>query len=216
LRFVVFALVAACGARTDLGGHVVIEDVDASVDAAKDAIAKDVIAKDVIVVGDASPLCDDFTDDPTPRATSDLGTACDEGENTTSPPASGCSTVGVAWEWVPDHDMAVSRLELWTQGGNQVAFYADENGRPGTRLFLGDTGGADFDAPTWRGADVTPPIPVNACHRYYLHQILTHGNACSWSENGISVREYTVNSNNNGWDGPFPGNWMARVRGACQ
>jgi len=215
LRLFVFVFVAACGARTDLGGHVV-EDVDAAADAPTDAHPiKDVIAKDVIIPGDATPLCDDFTDDPTPQATSDLGTACDEGENTSTPPSDGCGTVGVAWEWVPDHDMAVSRLELWTEGGNQVAFYADDNGRPGTRLFIGDTGGPDFDPPTWRGADVNPPISVKGCHRYYLHQVLTHGGACSWSVGGIDVREYTVN-NQNGWDGPFPGDWMARVRGACQ
>ena len=214
MRFVVFALLAACGARTDLGGRVVEEDVDAGADAHHDA-AKDAIAKDVILPGDASPLCDDFTGDPTPQATTDLGTACDEGENTPSTtPTNGCTTVGVAWEWVPDHDMAVSRLELWTQGGNQVAFYADDDGHPGTRLFVGDTGGPDFDPPTWRGADVNPPIPVKGCHRYYLHQILTHGSACSWAEDGIDVREYT--NDGNGWDGPFPGHWMARVRGACQ
>jgi hypothetical protein len=212
LRSLAFLLLAACGARTDLGGHVV-EDEDASIpDAHHDAIANDVIAKDVIT-SDVVPACDDFTDDPTPQATTDLGTACDEGENTSSPPATGCSTVGVAWEWVPDHDMAVSRLELWTQGGNQVAFYADDNGRPGTRLFLGDTGGDHDPSSAWRGADVNPPIPVRACHRYYLHQILLNGFACSWSSGGIDVREYTVNGN--GWDGPFPGHWMARVRGAC-
>lgn len=204
-------LLAACGARTDLGGHVT-EDVDASLDAhPHDAIAGDVIApKDVIV----NPECDDFTDDPTPQATTDLGTACDEGENTSSPPATGCSTSGVAWEWVPDHDMAVSRIELWTQGGNQVAFYADDHGRPGAMLFQGDTGGPDFEAPTWRGAEVNPPISVRHCHRYFVHQILPHGGACSWSVGGIDVREYW--NQGNGWQGPFPGHWMARFRGECQ
>jgi len=117
-------LAVACGARTDLGGHV-DEEIDASTDAhpTHDAIVVDAIGVDVIGV-DASQTCDDFTNDPTPQATTDLGTACDEGENTSTPPTNTCGTVGVAWEWVPDHDMAVSRLELWTQGGNQVAFVA--------------------------------------------------------------------------------------------
>ena len=213
MRPLFLLLVAACGARTDLGGEVV-EEIDASthdvaIDHGHDAKVLDVIGVDV-----TTSTCDDFTGDPTPQATTDLGTACDEGENTSTPPSNGCGTVGVAWEWVPDHDMAVSRLELWTEGGNQVALYGDDNGRPGARLFVGDTGGPDFDPPTWRGADVNPPISVRGCHRYYLHQILTHGSACSWSVGGIDVREYTVNGN--GWDGPFPGHWMARVRGACQ
>jgi len=213
LRFAAFVLLAACGARTDLGGHV-IEDVDASafdasIDHGHDAGVDVIIGVDVV-----TNACDDFTNDPTPQATTDLGTACDEGENTTSPPTTGCGTSGVAWEWVPDHDMAVSRIELWTEGGNQVAFYGDDNGHPGAQLFLGSTGGPDFDPPMWRGADVNPPIAVRGCHRYYLHQVLSHGSACSWSVGGIDVREYW--NDGNGWQGPFPGHWMARVRGACQ
>ena len=208
--FALFAFALACGARTDLGGPR--DERDASLaDATADHAAPDV-APDA--VGDDAG-CPDLTGDPTPPATSDLGTACDEGENTTTSPGTGCWTSGPAWEWVPDHDMSISRIELWTEGGNQVAFYADDAGKPGTRLFLGSTGGASGDAAEWRGADVSPTIGVLACHRYYVHQVLAQAGTCSWTYGGVWVNEFTPNPNG-GWDGPFPGQWTARFRGACQ
>jgi hypothetical protein len=217
MRFAVpLLLLVACGDRTPLGD----DNLEATEGGIRDA-TMDRDAHDGPIPPPPPPPppstdggCADFTNDPTPSAMKLLGMQCDVGENTSAPPTNGCSTVGVAWEIVPPRDMALTRIEIWTQGGGQVAFYGDDGtGRPGTRLFIGSTGGSAGAPADWRGADLAP-IPLRACHRYFVHQIQgPNAYACSWASSGVDVREYTVNGN--GWDGPFPGVWMARLRGAC-
>jgi hypothetical protein len=221
-RIVLVVLVSACGGRTGLdepfdGGA--IEGIDASggqPDAQPHAGPDG--GPDVAPGPDAEPdapeVCDDFSGDLTPTAMVLLGTSCDEGENTNSPPELGCSTVGVTWEFVPIKDMLLSRVELWTQGGGGVALYGDANTEPGAELFSGSTGGNAGDPPDWRGADLSTPLTLHACHRYYVSQIEGPGdNGCSWATGGVNVREYT--NDGSGWDGPYPGAWMAKFYGTC-
>jgi hypothetical protein len=113
--------------------------------------------------------------------------------------------------------MALSRIEIWTQGGGQVELLANgANDRPGSRLFIGPTGGANSDPVAWRGANVSPTIMLRGCHRYFVRQLPAPGNfTCSWAAlSSVEVREYTI-PNGSTWDGPFPGHETAKLFGGC-
>ena len=193
--------VASCGARTPLGTRGEV-GADASFDAARDGPR------------DASPDAPsgcDFDGDPSPLATSSYG-ACGEGVNITSPPTANCGGTGAAFEYVPQTDVVVERLELHTQEG-VVALLDSDCERPGKVLFLAPL--QDPGAPTdWRGADVVPPIKVLAHHRYFIYGAPAH--PCSAALSGVEVREFTAPGPNGPWEGPFGGiAWSARVVGRC-
>ena len=217
-RVVVLLFLVACGGRID-------ESDDGSVDAGADhpliidarPPVFDVQPPPPPPPGDAAG-CDDFTNDLTPSAMVSLGNACDVGENTAYPTFNGCggSLAIIAWEIVPPKDMALSRIEIWTQGGGQVELLANgANDRPGASLFIGGTGGANSDPLAWRGADVKPPIMLRGCHRYFVRQLPAPGNyQCSVAGlNSVDVREYTFPSGK--WEGPYPGHWTAKLYGPC-
>jgi hypothetical protein len=199
-------IVASCGGRTPLGtrGEVDAEvevdgGADVSLDAAKDASA------DVPL-----PTCG-FEGDPSPQATSSYG-ACGEGVNITSPPSDNCAGVGAAFEYVPQSDVLVERLELHTQQG-VVALLDSDCEKPGKVLFLQPL--QNPGAPTaWRGADVFPPIKVLAHHRYFIYGAPSQ--PCSAAVKGVEVREFTAPGPNGPWEGPFGGiAWSARILGVC-
>jgi hypothetical protein len=206
--------VAGCGARTGLD----VND-DAATHAPRDAavvdhVSSDVVQPDVVhedvVVGTA---CVVTADDPSFGATQPLD-SCSEAQNDSSV-ASSCSTISVAWEYVPAHDMDVTRLELDVIGGG-VALYDSDNGAPGTKLFEGSF---DSGAQAWRGADVSPPIHLAACHMYFIQQVTT-GNQyepCSVANDGTAQRQFNPPGfDGPGWSGPYIWlDWSAHVIGTC-
>lgn len=157
-----------------------------------------------------------YANDPSPQATSSYG-ACGEGVNITSAPATNCSGVGAAFEYVPRTDVLASRLELFTTPGIVGLYDSDAScDKPGAELFKADMDGVS-NVQGWRGADIFPPIPLKGGHKYFLFQAPgAHGSmACSTSVAGTRVREYTVAPGGK-WDGPFTGmTWMGRVVGTC-
>jgi len=205
------AFVAACAARTGLrdtptdGGIIVITD------AALDS------GHDVHVSIDSGGECS-FDDDPSPSAVQSYG-ACGDGVNISSPPANNCAGLGAAFEYVPEIDVAIERIELHTDAAT-IGFLDSDPAcdRPGKVLFLGQT---DTQGTTlgWRGAFVNPVIGVKAGHKYFVWQGPAQGQtntACSIAETGVEVREYTAPDPNGPWDGPFSGlPWTARLDGLC-
>jgi hypothetical protein len=101
--------IAACGGRTGLrdtpieGGVIAI---DASIDAAHEA------ATDGHVEIDSGGSCS-YDDDPSPSAVQSYG-ACGEGVNIASLPTTNCAGLGAAFEYVPETDVVIERIELWT------------------------------------------------------------------------------------------------------
>ena len=202
-------VVVACGGRTPLGtrgedgvdpggGGDASFSLDAATDARRDAPPD-------------PPLSCGFEGDPSPAATSPYG-GCGEGVNITSPPADNCSGSGAAFEYVPQTNVVVTRLELHTQQG-VVGLLDSDCAKPGKVLFLGSL--ANPGAPTdWRGADVNPPIKLLAKHRYFIYG--APAQPCSSSVKGVEVREFTAPGPNGPWEGPFGGIvWSARIAGAC-
>ena len=157
-----------------------------------------------------------YAGDPSPKAVTSYGT-CGEGVNITSPPATNCGGAGAAFEYVPQSDVLATRIELFTTPG--VVALLDSDGacdKPGALLFRHDLDGAS-PAIGWRGADVYPPIALKAQHKYFLHMAPgANGSiACSVSQSGVNVREYT-GAPGGRWEGPFSGlAWMGRVVGVC-
>ncbi len=157
-----------------------------------------------------------FTGDPSPQATSSYG-ACGEGVNITSPPATNCGGSGAAFEYVPQIDVAASRIELFTTPGKVAILDSDAAcDKPGAVLFQGDLDGASATQ-TWRGAEIFPPLRLVAQHKYFMYQApgAFGSMSCSISQKGVNVREYT-GAPGGKWEGPFTGmTWMGRVVGTC-
>jgi hypothetical protein len=155
--------------------------------------------------------------DPSPSAVTSYG-ACGEGINITSPPATNCGGSGAAFEYVPTMDTVASRIELFTTPGIVALLDSDAAcDKPGATLFEHDLDGANDSSQIWRGAEIFPPITLVANHKYFVYQNPgSHGGmACSVSQTGVEVREYTGELGGR-WDGPFSGlAWMARVVGTC-
>lgn len=208
LSFVVLPVVlAACGAgRTELGEVVAVDEQDAS---SRDAAhPRDAQAPD-------APIACGFDGDPSPPATHSYG-ACGEGVNTDQPTTDNCGGAGAAFEYVPQMDVVVSRIEVHTTNGD-VGLLDSDCDKPGKVLFLGPLDGPP-GVPMWRGANVFPPITVKAQHRYFFYQrpAGNQGTMCSVAVTGVQVREYTSPGPNGPWDGPFGGlAWTARAIGTC-
>jgi hypothetical protein len=149
-------------------------------------------------------------------ATDPLG-ACSEGQNTDHRPGDEGVTSGVAWEYVPAHDIDVTRLELVVSGGG-VALFDSDGDHPGEKLFEGAfTGGAW----QWRGVDVDPPIHLLACHPYYIEQDAPAdgGDYVSATAGGTQERQFDPPGfapDPAAWQGPYFGvAWTARIIGTC-
>jgi hypothetical protein len=209
--FFALGLIAACGGRTGLrdtpveGGVVGI-----------DASAKDVGGHDVVTI-DSGGVCS-YVDDPSPSAVQSYG-ACGEGVNIAAPPSNNCAGGGAAFEYVPETDITIERIELHTEAATVGLLDSDPAcDLPGKVLFIAqtDTQGA---TPDWRGAFVNPVIGVKAGHKYFVYQAPAQGHgstACSIADNGVQVREYTAPGPNGPWGGPFGGlAWSARLDGVC-
>jgi hypothetical protein len=157
-----------------------------------------------------------FAGDPSPKAVTSYG-ACGEGVNITSAPATNCGGAGAAFEYVPVTDVTASRIELSTTPGKVALLDSDGAcDKPGAVLFQGDLDGAG-SAIAWRGAEIFPPIQLRAQHKYFLFQApgAFGSMACSVSQSGVMVREYT-GPLGGPWQGPFSGSaWMGRVVGVC-
>ncbi len=211
--YVVLTLTLACS-RSELDIDDGDRDGDAGVpfthDAAADAGAKDAVP-DVL----GSNACTTTDADPSFGATESLD-SCSEGQNSSSPLDTNCATSSVAWEYVPAHDIDVTRLELDVLGGG-VALYDSDGDSPGAKLFEGTF--IAGDTPAWRGVDVSPPIHLVACHRYFIQQVTEDGGqACSIALAGVAERQFNPPGfDGEGWGGPYiwlP--WAAHVMGTCK
>lgn len=205
-------VVTSCGGRTGLG--VVVEgepDAMVHVDAAKPDASDASTIPDVTIDADAG-VCG-FEGDPSPAGVSSYG-ACGEGINITSSPAFNVSGAGAAFEYVPETDVVIERIELHTTGGF-VGLLDSDCELPGKVLFYGAL--ENSATWTWVGAWVTPPITVKAGHRYFIYEKTPQSGEDSASTGGTFVREYTTQNGPNGpWDGPFSGvYWSARLDGVC-
>jgi len=155
-------------------------------------------------------------DDPSPGATVENADGCTEGQNTLADPDDNCGGGSAAWEYVPAHDIDVTRLELNDTGGG-VALFDSNCDRPGVKLFEGavPSGGPR----SWRGADVSPPVHLTGGHRYFIQQIVpaSGSDVCSIAKSGVAQRQF----NPPGFDGPDWGGpyiwlpWTAHVIGTC-
>ncbi len=193
---------ASCGGRTELGAAG--EDAP---DATKPVDAAPGVDGEV----DAAPC--GFQGDPSPAGVSSYG-ACGEGVNVTAPPSLKVHGAGAAFEYVPQVDVVVERIELHTRGGF-VGLLDSDCELPGKVLFYGPL--ETSATPTWVGAYVTPPITVKAGHRYFVYQKTPPTGEDSASTGGAFVREYTTSNGPNGpWGGPSSGiYWSARLLGVC-
>lgn len=202
--------IAACGGRTGLRDTPVdggVNEVDAAIaDTGHD-----------VHVADSGSACS-YEGDPSPGAVQSYG-ACGDGVNIAAPPSNTCGGEGAAFEYVPEIDVAIERIELHTEAATIGLLDSDpECDRPGAVLFLAqaDSEGATLD---WRGAFVNPPIGVKAGHKYFVYQAPANGHsstACSVAQSGVDVREYTSPGPNGPWAGPFGGlAWSARLDGVC-
>jgi hypothetical protein len=195
------AVVAACGARTELRGEPIT-----------DATAPE---EDHVVADASSDACASG-EDPSASATSSFG-ACGEGVNITTAPSDNCGGAGAAFEYIPDVDVLIDRIELHTNAA-VVGLLDSDCDLPGKTLFLAelDTAGTNN---AWRGADVYPQITVKAKHKYFVWQAIASGHDdthCSIATTGVMVREYTAPSASGPWSGPFSGlAWSARLDGVC-
>ena len=206
-------VLVACGARTEL--TFVAED--AAVDARDDVVVNPHDANGITdspTTSDAilEDACESSTD-PSFGATQAID-ACSEGQNISSPLDTNCNTTSVAWEYVPAHDIDVTRLELDVIGGG-VALYDSDDDSPGPMLFQGSF---DSGPQTWRGVDVTPPIHLTACHVYFIQQVTTDdGDPCSIAADGVAQRQFNPPGfDGPGWGGPYiwlP--WSAHIIGTC-
>ncbi len=189
-------------------------EVDATLDAGVDATSD----AGVDASSDVGPLdanaCIVTDADPSYAATDPMG-ACSEGQNTDFPPTTNCGGSSVAWEYVPAHDLDVTRLELVVSGGG-VALYDSDGDQPGPMLFSGSFTSGTWQ---WRGVDVSPPIHLHACHSYYIEQITPpEGDTCSSATSGTAQRQFNPPGfgGSPGWDGPFIWlYWTAHVIGTC-
>ena len=207
------ALGVACGARTELGvgGDAAARPPDAGADrVVADVRSVDVVLEDVI----QPSACTVTSDDPSFGATESID-ACSEGQNISYPLDTNCGGGSAGWEYVPAHDIEVTRLELDVTGGG-VALYDSVNDTPGAKLFEGSF---DSGPQTWRGVDVSPPIHLTACHVYFIQQVTPDGGApCSIATNGVAQRQFNPPGfgGSPGWTGPYiwlP--WAAHVIGTC-
>jgi len=207
LLFVAFVVIASCGGRTQLGSGG-----DAGPDAHVHDGGKDSGVVQLDAGEDATSDCG-FDQDPSPGATSSYG-ACGEGVNITSPPADNVAGAGAAFEYVPQTDIVIERIELHTTGGS-VGLLDSDCEQPGTVLFYGPL--ETSATPAWVGADVFPVIPVKAGHRYFIYEKTDSSGADSAATGGVYTREYTTPNGVNGpWGGPFDGIfWSARLDGVC-
>jgi hypothetical protein len=216
--FTVCALIGvACGARTQLSGGGGGGDAAASSDAGLDHVVKDVVSIDA-PLADVSPPqtgCVVTSDDPSFGATEKID-ACSEGQNISWPLDTNCGGGSVAWEYIPAHDLDVTRLELDVTGGG-VALFDSAGDKPGAKLFEATLDSAGPQ--TWRGVDVTPPIHLTACHAYYIEQIVEgNGSSCSIATGGVPQRQFNPPGfgGTPDWSGPYiwlP--WAAHVIGTC-
>jgi hypothetical protein len=210
---VVFLFVASCGGRTQLYERVGTDAGVHPVDAGKDSgpIGVDAAPPDA-----GPPDAGDcgFDQDPSPQATSGYG-ACGEAINITSPPTDNVSGAGAAFEYVPETDVVVGRIELHTTGGS-VGLLDSDCDLPAKVLFYGPL--PTSPTPAWLGADVFPPVTVKAGHRYFVYESTAGGSGeDSAATSGVEVREYTTPNGVNGpWGGPFGGiAWSAHLIGVC-
>jgi hypothetical protein len=192
---------------------------DASTDSPGDAVARlgmDVEAEtQAAPEDDSSASCPIPSSDPSPHATDDLTNSCDEGINTDSDIDDNCGGSSTAWEYVPRHDIELTRLELNDTGGG-VALFDSDCDKPGVKLFEGSvpSGGPR----SWRGADVSPSIHLTAGHRYFIEQITPEeGDVCSVAKSGTPQRQFNPPGFcGSGWGGPYIWlAWTAHVIGSC-
>jgi hypothetical protein len=215
-----FAAALVLGLPLGCGGAVdaFIDDGDAAVDARDAAVdARDAAPPPPGLDASMPPdnTCPIPSSDPSPNATIDLAGSCSEGQNTAAPIDTNCGGVSVAWEYVPKHDLDVTRIELNDTGGG-VALYDSDCDMPGAKLFEGSvpSGGPR----SWRGADVSPPIRIVAGHRYFIEQITPpEGDVCSVATDGVAQRQFnTPGFCGPGWGGPYIWlNWTAHILGNC-
>jgi hypothetical protein len=130
------------------------------------------------------------------------------------PPILTCDQVGnwIAFEYVPDCDYVLARIELHTNQGT-VALLADNAGQPGAILFQGTLDGTVGTA--WRGAD-TPSIALTGGQTYWVVQ---DAGPCSVTNLGTFQNSWS--SINGGLAGPWTGPWnfwqyTAHLIGDCQ
>ena len=130
--------------------------------------------------------------------------------NTDYPPATACGGSSEAFEWVPQNGFSVARIEIHTNTNATVALLDSDCEKPGALLFMGTVDGPS-DGAQWRGVNLPNPIAVTANHRYFVYFPYTPGGLmCSAATGGTYVREYTAQTANGPWDGPFSGiYWMA-------
>jgi hypothetical protein len=204
----------ACGARSELDAPDAAPKVDAAADhVMKDAPA-DVVHVDV-VEEIAPPVCSVTTEDPSYGATEPID-ACSEAQNS-SAVQTNCQTINVAWEYIPAHDIDVTRLELDVIGGGVALYDSENDGTPGVKLFEGsfDSSGAQ----TWRGVAVSPPVHLAACHMYFIQQLTINGeyDPCSTAESGVAQRQFNPPGfMGPTWTGPYIWlSWAAHVIGTC-
>ncbi len=184
-------MACACGARTEVGG--VLVDAGPS-DATLDARTPDVIV-------DTSPPLD---------VSPDAIVACTQGILTQFP-TSECGGDQVDWfatPYTPTADITVDRVEAHMAQGN-VALLASAAGAPGAVLFTGSVGTSP--QPAWIGANVNPPVFLQAGTLYYVG----FQGDCSFASNGPEPVEYMASSIDGPWHIQGTDNWTARLIGMC-
>ena len=222
----VLCALVACGARTPLEAAATA-DGDAADDAtvactpegATDAAAPSP-GRDGDS-GDVDPSCA-VDADPSASAVTAYG-VLGEGINSECGADGTCSTFGsTAFEFVPQHDLRLSRVELHTSGG-RVGVLDSDCGRPGATLFEGPLEAGESVSP-WRGATLSPPLRLTGGHRYFVYESpdpasIGHEGNCSVPERecGSPVREFTgpVGGTTGPWMGPYTRPWLVRFTGVC-
>jgi hypothetical protein len=137
--------------------------------------------------------------------------ACEEGLNTSYPPAecSGPSDYWLASPYQPDADITVQTIEIHTMSGS-VALLANGGSGPGAVLFVGSVPAQG--APGWLGASVSPAVSLKGGELYYL---AFEGSYCSQAEDGPEAIEYGSGSLDGPWTVTGTDNWTARMIGTC-
>jgi hypothetical protein len=220
-RLVTTAL--ACAAMlTGCGGRVDLLLVDDGTDAGSIDSGSPDTGPIISPTYDASPTYDGGRSDaPTHDAAEEPpvvvqveagGTCCGEEQNTDYPPDTNCSGITIAWQYIPSCDFSVARIELHKSGGTVALLDGNGGGPPGATLWSAQLPSSPTGDPAWEGADVVPPIPLQAGRVYYLEE---SDGTCSIATSGVEYPYYGL-SIGGSWDGPYQSHaWTSHVIGTC-